>query len=321
MSDNPQIQPIDLLIRQALDAMPQFNRDYSAWENSTDELFRYKAKHLKAYRDAIKKQAPRICKQYGVPCEYEYLREIYNAEQHNAACEGCDGHECKRTVTPYCKNFPVFRDGKLNIATVPCEFGKRRNFSKRLKNSNLPKKFMGKTFDDYNVTADNERAVKVAHWYCDKFPAQSLYLYGGTGTGKTFLATIVAQHFLNEGSVIFGDVPTLLDAIKQTFDGAGSSYEVVRRYMTCKLLILDDLGTGKITDWNVGILYQIINNRYNNDLPLIVTSNYDLNALRGRLTVRDKNGVDDFAAKRIISRLSEMCLGVSLGNNDNRRQP
>ena len=91
-------------------------------------------------------------------------------------------------------------------------------------------------------------------------------------------------------------------------------------YSDCDLLILDDLGAGKITDWSVGVLYQIINARYNSEKPIIATSNYDFKGLAEALSVRDQSGriVDALTGKRIVSRLREITFSVSLGENDRR---
>jgi len=150
-----------------------------------------------------------------------------------------------------------------------------------------------------------------------------IYLYGGFGSGKTLLASIVAQEFIRAGKqVIFGDVPSLLSRIKATFDKGGGTQEVVDSYNNCDLLILDDLGAGQSTEWSVSVLYQIINARYASGRRLIVTSNFDLNGLEQRLVVKDKAGkvVDALTAGRIVSRLSEKCVQAFLGAKDRRRE-
>lgn len=173
---------------------------------------------------------------------------------------------------------------------------------------------MDKTFDDYEDTPDNERAIDLAFGFLEK-SERGLYYHGGFGTGKTFLATLLGKEWLLRGkSVIFGDVPKLLDEIKRTFnDPAQSSQAVLDKYAACDLLIMDDLGTGYMTAWNVGVLYQIINDRYNANKLLIVTSNYSMAELEAKL-----KKLDDIAAGRIVSRLKEMCLVGKLGGKDRR---
>ena len=233
-----------------------------------------------------------------------------NASLPNSECECCTG-ECPKEAYRYlCEQ----RDGEGVVSYMPCPYSSQRNLRGKYKQSGLPSRYANKTFDSYKVTEDNEQAVKLGKWFSAKRPARSLYLYGGVGTGKTFLASLIAKEFLTaEKTVVFGDVPTFLDAIKRTFDGKGDTQAVIDKYGESDLLILDDLGAGQLTDWSVGILYQIINRRYNDNKPIVVTSNFDMKNLEGRLASKDS-----YSAARIISRLSEMCLEAFLGTKDRR---
>lgn len=238
-------------------------------------------------------------------------------EDKQDACSNCTGIPCKKSRDSYF--VAVFRenaDGTLRKIFMPCKYDGLRQLRIQCGRAQIPRQYAGKTFDDYHVDKSNEQAMKIARWFAREKPACSLYIYGECGTGKTFLASIIAQEFMREFKrVIFGDVPTLLDEIKRTFDGRGNAAQIVDRYCDCDLLILDDLGAGQITEWSAAQLYQIINTRYNEDKPVIVTSNFDNDGLQRRLTLHD-----DFTAKRITSRLSEMCVAVFLGTADRRRK-
>ncbi len=182
-------------------------------------------------------------------------------------------------------------------------------------NFNIPAKYIGKTFGDYSVTDDNRRAVQLAKIFCEVQPNQGLYFFGNYGTGKTFLAALIAQQFVRSFKRIeFGDVPALLHEIKRSFDNPKTA-NPLDRYCECDLLFLDDLGAGQITEWNVGQIYQIINARYSANKPVIVTSNFNLKELEAVFGKRD-----EFTARRIISRLSEMCTFATLGTHDRRKQ-
>ena len=137
-----------------------------------------------------------------------------------------------------------------------------------------------------------------------------MYLYGDCGTGKTLLASIIAAEYVSDWlRVKFADVPDLLNTLKRSFDKTDESAQVwMDMYCHVDLLILDDFGVGKISDWNLDIMYQLVNERYNSRKPTLVTSNYDLNGLARRLTTAG----DDFTGKRIASRLSEMCMSAKL---------
>lgn len=199
------------------------------------------------------------------------------------------------------------------IAESDCVWYKAA-LAQKVKAASVPKKFVGKTFAEYEKTPDNREALQIANWYLAEKPNRSLYFYGAVGTGKTFLASLIAQGFIESGKrVIFGDVPSLLQRIKATFDGAGNAQSVLDSYCKCDLLILDDIGAGQVTDWNVGIIYQIINSRYNEQKPILATSNLDLDGLQKRLA-----RCDDLTAQRITSRLNEMCILAFFGLEDRR---
>lgn len=242
--------------------------------------------------------------------------EICRAELELAECKGCVGLPCQKQCHKYKIPLTECWDLKGSIPFVACKWKGEVLKEKSLQNG-LPLKYLEKSFADYKTDAENERAVKIAKWFITKKPAKSLYLYGGTGCGKTFLSALIAKEFCN---VIFGDVPTLLGKIKQTFNGNGDSQEIISRYCNCDLLILDDLGAGQITEWSADILYQIINNRYNTVKPIIITSNFDLEDLQNRLSVKNKEGktIDTYSAARITSRISEFCVQAFLGINDRR---
>ena len=266
-----------------------------------------------------KQHLQRVLKQYGLKQVSDTeLSNILYAENQNAECETCDGEYCRKGIVhdQYLR-YEVTANG--SVIKVDCEVGERRRQAKLAEKSRLcliPAKYFGKTFADYEVTTCNARAVKMAKWFVKDMPKCWLYHYGECGTGKTFLAAIVAQQWLQNGkSVVFGDVPALLKLIKDTFDGEGSTQKVLERFGNCDLLVLDDLGAGQITEWNVGQLYEIINARYNENKHVMITSNYDLDGLEARLKSKDS-----FSAKRIISRISEMCEVGYLGDKDRRRK-
>lgn len=268
---------------------------------------------LRAESDTLQ---PHYQKKYGFEELERYdVHQIQQAEEEAAICEGCKGEPCtKRAGSDYM--YPIVRnvDGELSIAYARCKWGELNALRAGCKRARIPTKYAERTFADYEVTADNRDAVQKARWYISEKPQKGLYLFGGAGTGKTFLASLIAREFiLNFNRVVFGDFPSLLGDLKATFDTGGTE-DLLNRYIDCDLLVLDDIGAEQITDWSAGILYRLVNERYNADKPIIATSNYDLKRLERRL----KTNNDDFTSTRIISRLSEMCYQAFLGTKDRR---
>lgn len=238
-------------------------------------------------------------------------------EEERALCKGCTGAPCLKPYNEYMVP-SVFGEGdEAQIVKSWCKYKPRKGVYRR---ALIPHKYVGKTFEDYQVMPENKVAVDGAKWFVTKQPTRGLYLFGEVGTGKTFLAALIAQEYIAKGkSVIFGDVPSLLADLKATFNKGGTE-DLLNRYCDCNLLILDDIGAGKVTDWNVGILYQIVNARYNADKLTIATSNCSLQDLEDVLTVRDSYGrtVDALTGRRIVSRLKEMTYPLLLEGNDRR---
>ena len=268
-----------------------------------------------AHREKKKRE---FCAEYGLKSLTDgELSDLDRARRQLKECDGCSKEYCNKALEKFRRPLITAQDGRLKIETTLCDVWFREVFDEQCRISGIPAKYAARTFDDYEVTEDNERAVKLARWFLADERQKGLYFYGGAGTGKTFLASLIAREYiLRLKRVIFGDVPLLLSELKRTFnDNAQSTEGLLDRYCRCKMLVLDDLGAGQITEWNVSVLYQIINNRYNAGKPLIITSNYDLDGLEKKF-----GKADDLSAKRIISRLSEMCYQGFLGTLDRRRK-
>ena len=115
-----------------------------------------------------------------------------------------------------------------------------------------------------------------------------LLLQGGFGCGKTHLAAAVANFTVSLGvPTLFITVPDLLDALRFTYNNQESTFE--QRFdeiRTAPLLIMDDFGTQNATAWAQEKLFQILNYRYINRLPLVVTTNLLLDQIEGRIRSR-----------------------------------
>ncbi len=135
--------------------------------------------------------------------------------------------------------------------------------------------------------ASLEQAFNHARLYAEQ-PQGWLFLQGGYGCGKTHLAAAVANTTVEHGlPTLFLTVPDLLDSLRYTFgsqdDTFEERFEEIRR---SPLLILDDFGTQNATEWAREKLFQILNYRYTNRLPLVVTTNLALREVDGRMRSR-----------------------------------
>ena len=153
------------------------------------------------------------------------------------------------------------------------------------------------TFDDFlpdgvGMPEAIRRGLHDAYELCLAYardPHGWLVLLGGYGAGKTHLAAAIANHRVALGyPVLFVVVPDLLDYLRATFSpssdaGLDERMETIREI---PLLILDDLGAHNSTPWAQEKLFQILNHRYNNRLPTVITTNQRLEELDPRIASR-----------------------------------
>ena len=122
-------------------------------------------------------------------------------------------------------------------------------------------------------------------------PGQSAFLHGSTGTGKTYLAAAMLSGHGKFTAVVSAD---LMAKIKEAISNPERSvWGVLSGYKTSDYLLIDDLGSETPTDYALENIFMILDHRYRNDLPTVITSNLDLDALAVKL--------DDRIASRINS--------------------
>jgi len=162
-------------------------------------------------------------------------------------------------------------------------------------------------------------ALRDAKHLVDEYPNLDigLLLIGPCGVGKTHLATaIIKALMLNKGvNCLFYDFRDLLKEIQDSYNPVSQSSElkVLEPVYEAEVLVLDELGASKPTDWVRDTMTQIINTRYNDRKVTIFTSNYlDEITTPGEETLTDRVGV------RLRSRLHEMCKVVMLRGDDYR---
>jgi DNA replication protein DnaC len=206
---------------------------------------------------------------------------------------------------------------------VRCDCWRERVGQQRLADANIPKRYQHCTlanFTAYNESLD--RGVMVARRMADAYPVvgRGLLLEGQPGVGKTHLAVAILRQVIQTTGVrgLFYDTRDLLRVIRSTYDPATRTTEldVLRPVMTADLLVLDDLGAEKTSEWVEETMNLIVNTRYNEKRLTIFTSNFqdipddtDPNSLLFRI------------GHRMRSRLHEMCEFVILDGADYREMP
>lgn len=133
--------------------------------------------------------------------------------------------------------------------------------------------------------------LAVCRDYAAAFPGhtlRNLYLCGGTGLGKTMLSGCIAADVARRGYwtvyATAGELLSRCEAVKFGRDEDGSAQEELRRYENCDLLVLDDLGSEMTTPFVQSALYQLLNQRMLAGRHMVISSNLDMDAVRGRYT-------------------------------------
>ncbi len=186
-------------------------------------------------------------------------------------------------------------------------------------NAVIPKRFRCKTLDNLKIKNKSN--------YKNLITSESLFITGEIGTGKTHLAVALAIEFylsrigitkniymqkdeitVNHGKILFMPATELFLKLKNSFGNKDASeMEIIDNLNQADLLIIDDLGTDKVSDWSRQIIYTIIDRRYRDVKQMIITSNLNLSEFA--------NLYDD----RIASRLLEMGKVISLTGKDMRK--
>ena len=198
-------------------------------------------------------------------------------------------------------------DEEANFARpCKCRDGRISRVQSRRIGTGIPKRFRGVSFERKPVCDLDPQTVQHVRQFVRKIDknldeGRGLWFFGDVGTGKTSLAMVVSKAALEAGrSVAIYSVPHLLADIKDTYDDdSGRSYtDLFRRLCEVDLLHLDDLGAEKPTEWVLEQLYSIVNERWQNERSIVVTSNPGIDELRAQI------------GQRTVSRLEEITDGA-----------
>ena len=182
----------------------------------------------------------------------------------------------------------------------------------RLKEASMmDKKYREVTFDKYEVREENKKVFEMAKKYADRFQDmykknQVLLLYGPVGTGKSFTAACIGNYLLDNAKPV---IMTSFVKILQDIWENDREAEYITILNSASLLIVDDLGTERETDYALEKVYNIIDSRVRANKPMIITSNLELN---------DMMECEDIRKKRIYDRILECCYPMYVGGKSFR---
>jgi DNA replication protein DnaC len=197
----------------------------------------------------------------------------------------------------------------------------------------IPPRYEHCVLEEFVPGTSSQQAAKArAEGYCAGYPflgedeGLGLLFTGNNGVGKTHLAVAILRELAHAKGVRgqFWDFHELIREIRNSYNPETKTTElqVLEPVVETGLLVLDDLGAWKMTEWMNDTLFYILNSRYTARRPTIVTTNYqdaDLDKIRSADPLVRREFLVERIGQRLRSRLMEMCLVIPIDGPDWRR--
>jgi len=230
-----------------------------------------------------------------------------------------------------------------------CTCRVERRVTRLLERAQIPRRYEHCTLDSFETKfAGAHRSLEIAllrargfvnSFLLEKAEGRGLLITGKIGTGKTHLATGILQTLVAQlgAKGLFCDYRDLLKKIQNTYNNqvVETELDVLRPVFEADILVLDELGAAKPTDWVWDTVAHILNTRYNDRRTTIITTNYTNAAslavgssdalmpdakLSEAKRARRQETLGDRIGERMLSRLQEMCLLIETDGEDFRQK-
>lgn len=242
-------------------------------------------------------------------------------------CPICEGAGMRLVTRP---------DGSRVARDCDCRIARRA--TRMMQQARIPQRYADCTLDNYDTyfpSADPSLKVALmqARNFVKTYPLETqgkgLLLTGSIGVGKTHLAIGILQSLIADRGAkgLFYDYRDLLKEVQNSYDRKvdQSEREVLAPVFEAEVLVLDELGAAKPTEWVWDTVAHILNTRYNDRRTTIITTNYanvpplGQDARGPRAAMREET-LGDRVTERMRSRLMEMCVSIEINGEDFRQK-
>jgi len=248
----------------------------------------------------------------------KYTSKLEETVSELKNCKTCKSiFECQNNIEGYV-SMPSLKNDRLIFSYAPCKYTKKQDKENK---ANIEKNALKITMKDIDIT-DKRRVnvikeLKTFYTAYGNKEVKGLYLHGSFGSGKTFLTTALFNELgkkrIRSEIVYF---PELIREFKGDFETLNEKMDY---YMNVDILLIDDIGAEKVTEWSRDeILGTILQNRMNKSLATFFTSNLNLKELETHLSISN-NSDDAVKARRIIERIKQLTEEFELISANRRK--
>lgn len=243
-----------------------------------------------------------FCNQKLKPIGLDYL--YVNYDKNMIEYERCN---CEKAVQ-FWKKFDFEQEEKQRQEKY------RKMINNIYKDNYMKKRLQKYNFENVSDTYEDtfiiNQLIKFADLCIKSEMKNGLIIFGNIGYEKTYLSACIANKMIEQNKIaLMEKSSSIIDRIKGSFNKEGlSEMEIIELYSNVDMLIIDDFGNENLSKWALEKLYKIISNRYDNELPIVITTRYNKEKLIEQLSTEN----DTEIAEEIVKVLNEMCYGIAI---------